>query len=289
MVLLLPLTLVGGAQLAACLVQSPPPAAVSAAALEVEALPVQVRPLIATSTFPRPEPIKTGVLALGINRVVLDAGHGGRNSGTLAAAGLIEKDLTIDIARRLRRLLLDAGVEVLMTREGDETVLLRERAELANDNSGDLFVSIHLNYLKGRRSRGVETYYLGPTTDPYVEEIAAQENRESGYSMSDMRVLLDRIYADLRRDESKALAESVQRALLGKLREVNPAIEDRGVKTAPFVVLVATEMPAILAEVSCLSHREEAELLKTADYRQTIAEALFAGIRSYAGNRVRIG
>jgi len=128
----------------------------------------------------------------------------------------------------------------------------------------------------------VETYYLGATDDPYLTRLAAAENRESGYSMGDMRKLLDRIYADVRQDKSRALAEVVQASLYKSIGKVNPGIENRGVKAAPFIVLLSSEMPAILAEVSCLSNEDEAALLTKPLYRQYIAEALAAGIRSYA-------
>ena len=238
------------------------------------------------ASFSKPRPIDPAVLALGVRHVVIDAGHGGSNSGTAAAGGLKEKDLTIDIADRLRRLLVEHDVAVIMTREGDETVSLQQRAETANRGHGDIFVSIHLNSLTPRSARGVETYYLGSTDDPSLGEVAADENRDSGYSLSDMRTLLNRIYLDARKDESRRLAESIQQAVFRSLRRVNPALENRGVKTAPFLVLVATEMPAILAEVSCLSNDEEAKRLSRPEYRQVIAEALFGGVRAYAGERV---
>jgi N-acetylmuramoyl-L-alanine amidase len=232
-------------------------------------------------SFPKPQPINVSALALGVRRVVLDAGHGGKSLGTFGAKGLREKDVTLDIADRLRRRLAGEGVAVLMTRESDETISLQERSEMANRGHGDIFVSIHVNALTSKESRGVETYYLGQSEAPAIDAIAADENRDSGYSLADLRTLVNMIYMDARKDESKRLAESVQRALLRNLRRVNPAIEDRGVKTAPFVVLVGTRMPAILAEVSCLSNDEEAELLNGAGYRQSIADALLDGLHAY--------
>jgi N-acetylmuramoyl-L-alanine amidase len=225
------------------------------------------------------------VLALGVRRIVIDAGHGGTSPGTSTGNGVYEKEFTLDIATRLRDLLEKQNFEVVMTRTGDQTLTLENRANLANRSRGDVFVSIHLNWLKNPNNRGIETYYLGPTNDPHLNALAAAENRESGYSLSDMRNLLDGIYADVRQDESKRLAEAVQQQLYTGLKQVNPQLRDRGVKTAPFVVLVTTGMPAILAEVSCLSNQAEAELLKKPEYRQKIAEALSSGIRSYATPR----
>lgn len=226
-------------------------------------------------------PVDPAVFPLAVERVVLDPGHGGRNGGTTTSSGLVEKDLTLDIARRLRTLLTDAGFEVLLTRDDDVEMSLEERAEFANRAAADLFVSIHLNWIEGG-ARGVETYFLGTTEDPSVNRLAAAENRGSGYSQADLRELLDELYASMRQGSSERLAAALQRSLLRSLRTVNPAVEDRGVKTAPFIVLMETDMPAVLAEVSCLSNEEEAELLTRPLYRQYIAEALLAGIRSYA-------
>lgn len=228
-----------------------------------------------------PALIDPDVFPLEVRKIVLDPGHGGDDSGT-AADQLSEKDLTLDIALRLEETLRDDGFEVLLTRRDDEFVSLRDRAELANRLNADLFVSIHINWIVDRRVRGLETYFLGATDDPYLNALARRENRQSGYSLADMRNLLEGIYTDVRRSESSQLAESVQRALLASLRRDNPRLENRGVKTAPFVVLVATEMPAILAEVSCLSNRDEADLLERPLYREHIARALSRGIRRYA-------
>jgi N-acetylmuramoyl-L-alanine amidase len=229
------------------------------------------------------QPVPPDVLALGVRRVIVDAGHGGDNLGTASAAGLLEKHLTLDIADRVRQLIQAKGLEAVMTRTADQALSLRERAAIANGRRGDVFVSIHLNALRSAPVRGIETYYAGPSDHPEQDALAAAENQESGYSLSDMRSLLEKIYADARRNESRRLAESVQRALVDTLRRANPALSDRGVKRAPFVVLVATRMPAILAEVSCLSNAAEADRLGTAAYRQTIAEALVAGIEAFAG------
>ena len=213
---------------------------------------------------------------------MVDPGHGGKDAGTSTPGGLAEKEVTLDIGIRLRRLLEQAAFEVVMTRDKDEAVPLRQRTALANAQGADLFVSIHLNWIDGGQVRGMETYYLGPTEDPVLLQLAARENRDSGYSLADFRKLLDHIYLSVRRDESRRLAESVQRTLVTALRRKHPALVNRGVKTAPFAVLVGTEMPAILAEVACLSHPEEAHLLATPQYRQDIAQALLQGIRAYA-------
>ena len=228
------------------------------------------------------EPVDPAVFPLAVERVVLDPGHGGRNGGTQTSSGLVEKELTLDIARRLSDLLEESGYEVLLTRDDDTAVSLEERARFANESGADLFVSIHVNWIVNRGVRGVETYYLGPTDDPYLSRLAAAENRDSGYSQTDLRDLVDTLYAGLRQDSSERAASALQRSMLRSLRTVNPAVENRGVKSAPFIVLMKTDMPAVLAEVSCLSNEKEAELLARPLYRQYIAEALHSGIESFA-------
>ena len=231
-----------------------------------------------------PRPLDRVVFPLSVRKVVIDPGHGGAQHGAVSESGMAEKEISLDIALRLRRLLEGASFEVLMTRETDEAVGLDKRADFANASSADLFVSIHLNWIPRQELRALETYVLGPTDDPAVTKLAARENRDSVYSLSEYRLLLERIYMDTRQDESRRLAKAIQAELYGSVRRINPLVEDRGVKTAPFVVLVRTEMPAILVEVSCLSNQEEVKLLTNDDYRENIAQALFRGIHSYADN-----
>jgi N-acetylmuramoyl-L-alanine amidase len=230
-------------------------------------------------------PLPPSALALGVRRVVLDAGHGGGQTGTASKSGLLEKDITLDLAERAQRLLVERGFQVVLTRTGDATLSLKDRATTANQQRGDIFVSIHLNALKAASNPGVETFYLGPSEHPDHDAVAAAENEDSGYSLADLRTLLDGIYVDARRDESKRLAQSVQDAVMKRMRQVDPAMDNRGVKTAPFVVLVATDMPAILAEVSCLSDPDEAERLATTAHRQAIAEALVGGIQAFSNQK----
>lgn len=247
--------------------------------------PLKRRPMPANVKFNAPQKIDSAVLPLAVRRIVIDAGHGGHDVGTSASSGIPEKELTLEIGERLRSLLEKNGFQVTLTRSGDQSMTLEQRATVANRSEGDVFVSIHLNALRNPNNRGIETYYLGPTNDPVLKQFVAAENRESGYSLADMRSLLDGIYADVRQNESKQFAESVQRELYSTLKAVNPALSNRGVKTAPFLVLVATDMPAILAEVSCLSNQAEVALLKNDEYKQRIAEGLFAGIKAYSSHR----
>jgi len=228
-----------------------------------------------------PEAVDVSVFPLPVERIVLDPGHGGSSPGT-AAGGLTEKALALDIAYRLRNL-LDDRYRVAMTREADMNVALDRRTLIANRAGADVFVSIHVNWLPANRACGVETYYLGPTDDPELSALAERENSEAqGYSLGDLRRLLDGVYALARQDDSRALATAVQESLFGRLQAENPDLRNRGVKSAPFVVLIGAEMPAVLAEVSCLSDAKEVERLRDENYLQSIAEALDAGIQSYA-------
>ena len=275
--LLVPLSLFGSSYL----VSNAPSTAPLTQAMAATTLPI-VPHAEARSTRPEIERVTATAFPLAVRRIVLDAGHGGGDPGATAAE-ITEKQITLDIGKRLRTLLEKEGFEVIVTRSDDRTIALRDRARLANDSASDIFVSIHVNALLAHTgSRGIETYYLGPTNDPSLTQLAANENRVSGYSLGDMRKLLDGVYADARRDESHELASAVQQKLFASLRRADPKLENWGVKRAPFIVLVATEMPAILAEVGCLSNEQEAELLRRPDYRQKIADALFDGIRTYA-------
>lgn len=231
-----------------------------------------------------PSTILSRTVPLGVRRVVVDPGHGGVDGGTSPGRGLHEKDLTRDIATRLAALLTARGTEAVLTRHGDEAVSLRRRAEIANQARADLFVSIHVNWLPDRSARGVEVYYLGPTDDPFLSRLASSENEGSGYTVADYRHLLEEILADVRQTESERLARSLSESLYSNLRRDNPDIVARGVMSAPFVVLVATDMPAVLAEVACLSNDREAELLARPAYRQRIAAALADGIQRYAAD-----
>ncbi len=236
-----------------------------------------------------PRRLSRAVLPLSVQRIVLDPGHGGTQHGATSDSGVAEKEITLDIALRLRRLLQDALFEVLMTRETDATMSLERRVAFANSNRADLFVSIHVNWIPRRQIRPLETYFVGPTDDPAALRLASIENRDSGYSLAAYRRLLDKIYMDTRRDESQALARSLNTELYRSLSEVNPELENRGIKMAPFAVLVGTEMPAILVEVSCLSNEADVELLTKADYRERVAVALLRGIRAYATDLDGVG
>ena len=268
--LLIPVTLLG----ASYLVSEPP---------ILRTIRQPTAAVLHTAMIDSTEPVKAAAFPLAVRRVILDAGHGGKDAGALSSSNLSEKEITLDIERRLQALLKQQGFEVVATRNDDRMIPLRERARLANSSEGDIFVSIHVNSLRTHiNSHGIETYYLGPTKDPLLTQLAAEENGTSGYSIADLRKLLDRVYADVRRDESHRLASAVQQQLFANLQTIDPGLENWGVKRAPFIVLVATDSPAVLAEVGCLSNEREAVMLKNPQYRQQIAQALFRGISEYA-------
>ena len=241
----------------------------------------------AVLTFRAPKAIGPVTASLKVKKLVLDPGHGGNDSGA-RAQGVWEKQITLEIARELRGLLKRAQYEVVMTRDTDTFLSLQQRAQTANLERADLFVSIHVNSVPSQECHAVETYYLGPADDPRAEQLAGKENRESGYQLADFRRLLEGVYSQVRQAESRKLAQVVQQELVAVLGNTNPAIRDKGVRSAPFLVLVAAESPGILAEVSCLSNDEEAGRLADPAYRQRIARALFHGIHAYAEARNRV-
>ncbi len=243
-------------------------------------------PAPAAPVLHAPKGLEPSLFRLAVRSVVLDPGHGGTDPGAIGASGVREKDVTLDVASRVKALLEEGHLAVSLTRDGDATLSLKERVLLANAKKPDLFVSIHVNSLPAvRDKRVVETYVLGTTTDARLQRLAGDENRESGYTLADYRRLLEGVLVDARSGESHRLAQAVQGGLVGALKPAVPRLEDHGVKEAPFVVLIATEMPGILAEVSTVSNDDEARRLRDGGYRQTIARALADGILAYAESR----
>jgi len=220
-------------------------------------------------------------LGLSVSRIVIDAGHGGHDPGTLAK-GLNEAQLTLDVALRLEKLLQkDPGVEVVLTRRTDVYVPLEERTAIANRSSADLFLSIHANSSRTDTARGIETFFLSFASSPDAEAIAARENSASEREMHQLPDLLKAISLNNKLDESRDLANMVQDALVSNLRKTNKDIRSRGVKKAPFVVLIGAQMPSVLAEISFLTNKQELQLLKTNAYKQKIAESLYNAVMKY--------
>jgi len=222
------------------------------------------------------------MFGLKIKTIMIDAGHGGSDPGTIGKMGTQEKDVTLDIAKRLRQHLAAKGnYRVLMTREDDSTVSLNRRVELARTAKADLFISIHLNYLPHKPINMIETYYFGPSTDSKVLKLAEQENAGSEYGLSDFRAIVEKLGKTMKLQESREFAESIQSSMVRNSRRQNNSIQDFGVKRAPFVVLLGVEVPSVLAEVSCLSNREEEMQLQDEKHRENIARYLVLGIFDY--------
>ena len=222
---------------------------------------------------------RTLVRALGlkIGKIVIDPGHGGDDHGTMSPDGLFEKDVVLDIALRLGKLLQNLGAEVIYTRAADRYLPLEARTAIANREQADLFISIHANSSPDREARGVETYYLNFTTSPEALEVAARENTVSRRPMSELRDLVQKIAQQNRIAESHEFADDVQAALARDLG----GERNRGVREAPFIVLTGANMPAILTEISFMSNTQDESNLKSASYRQKIALALYNGVANY--------
>lgn len=223
----------------------------------------------------------TQQFGLSVQKIVLDAGHGGRDPGAVGPNGLKEKDVTLSLAKRLKPALEEKGYKVLMTRSTDVYVGLEERTAIANDNGADLFISIHTNASRSRKARGVETYFLGVAKTREASETAMLENAISQQALSD----LDKILLDLTRTanlkESSVLAESLQESLYKGLSGSFGNVRNLGVKQAGFYVLIGADMPAALVETSFISNPNEEKLLSRKDYRDTVSKSLLNGIIKY--------
>src|SRR6267143_2082405 len=221
-------------------------------------------------------------LGLKIGKIVIDPGHGGHDTGTIGPDGLLEKDLVLDVGRRLGKLLdTRLGAEVIYTRKDDTFIPLETRTAIANQERADLFVSIHANSSRDPSARGVETYYLNFTSSPDAMEVAARENAVSEKSIHELGDLVKKIALKEKIEESHEFASNVQQALHSGLAGKNSSIRDRGVKKAPFIVLIGANMPSILAEISFVSNPTDERKLQTPEYRQRIAEFLYRGIAKY--------
>jgi len=221
-------------------------------------------------------------LGLKIGKIVIDPGHGGHDTGTIGPEGLEEKDLVLEVGRRLGKLLeTRLGAEVVYTRKDDTFIPLETRTAIANQQRADLFISIHANSSHDSAARGVETYYLNFTSSPDALEVAARENAVSEKSIYELQDLVKKIALKEKIEESREFAADVQQSLHSGLSAKNPGIRNRGVKKAPFIVLIGANMPSILAEISFVSNPGDEHRLQTSEYRQRIAESLYRGIAKY--------
>ena len=225
----------------------------------------------------------TRALGLKINRIVIDAGHGGHDTGTIGPTGLMEKDLCLDVALRLGKIIEQKlpGADVVYTRSDDTFIPLEERTNIANEAKADLFISIHANSSPDQGARGVETYYLNMKGTAEAMEVAARENASSQEGIHDLQDLVKRIARTEKIDESKEFAEDVQDSLSKRVQRTARSERNRGVRKAPFVVLIGADMPSILTEISFLSNPADEQLLKKPDHRQHIAEGVYQGVSAY--------
>jgi N-acetylmuramoyl-L-alanine amidase len=222
-------------------------------------------------------------LGLKINRVVIDPGHGGHDNGTEGPKGLLEKDLVLDVSQRLGKLIEDRmAAEVIYTRTDDTFIPLEGRTALANEKKADLFLSIHANSSPIPKIAGVETFYLNITGTRDAIDLAARENASAHTSIFELQDIIKKITLHDKSEESLEFAKRIQASLFSFSAKNLPASKDRGVKSAPFIVLIGANMPSVLAEIGFLSNSREEALLKKSDYRDKLAEALYKGIDRYA-------
>jgi N-acetylmuramoyl-L-alanine amidase len=273
-------------------VPAAPPAPIAIAGMERR--PLAPAPAAAAAPPPAPTPApeppaanRAGSyslarqLGLGARRIVIDAGHGGHDPGTSGRGGLQEKDLVLDVALRLDRLVRQQlGAEVILTRSTDVFIPLEERTAIANSRGADLFLSVHANASRNARARGIETYFLNFAKNPHAEAVAARENAISPATLKDLQNLVKAITLNSKIDESRDFAAAVQEHMVAGVRQEH-AVPDRGVHTAPFYVLIGANMPAVLAEIAFVSNPEDEARLKSPEYRELIARSLLRGVKSY--------
>jgi len=252
-----------------------------------EAATGEGRPSTVNPSAKPAEPLPSGYslarqLGLGVRTVVLDPGHGGADPGCIGQSGLEEKTITLDVSLALKKMLTErAGLNVILARESDILVPLERRTVIANQKRADLFISIHVNAHRDRKREGVETFFLNFSPDPGVVELAARENATSSKNMGQMKDIIQKIAQNSRVDESRDLAERIQKNLLRTLAAANRGVKDLGVKGAPFWVLIGSEMPSVLVEISHLSNPREEALLKTTRYRELAVQGIYDGIMEY--------
>jgi N-acetylmuramoyl-L-alanine amidase len=266
---------------------APAPPATNTPATAAAAAPVPSKPP-APAPSPAPPAANTAggfsiarQLGLSVARIVIDPGHGGHDPGA-QVKGLDEADLVLDVALRLEKVLQDEpGLEVTLTRRTNVYVPLEERTAIANRQNADLFLSIHANASRNTAARGIETYFLNFASSPDAEAVAARENAASERTMHQLPDIIRAIALNNKLDESRDLAAMVQESLVTRLRRTNKDVRNLGVKKAPFVVLIGAEMPSVLAEIGFITNKSDVQLVKSATYRQRIAEALETAVLKY--------
>jgi N-acetylmuramoyl-L-alanine amidase len=247
------------------------------------AKPDLIRPASAPQPTRDGQSTLTRALGLKIGRIVIDAGHGGHDTGTIGPTGLMEKDLCLDVALRLGKIIEQKlpGANVVYTRSDDTFIPLEERTNIANQAKADLFLSIHANSSRDHAARGIETYYLNLKGSAEAMEVAARENASSQEGIHELQDMVRKIAKTEKIDESKELAEDIQDSLAKRIQKTSKPVKNRGVRKAPFVVLIGADMPSILTEISFLSNPADEQLLKKPENRQRVAEGLYQGVVSY--------
>jgi len=255
----------------------------SVRAAATSAKPDLIRPTSAPQPTRDGQSTLTRALGLKIGRIVIDAGHGGHDTGTIGPTGLMEKDLCLDVALRLGKIIEQRlpGADVVYTRSDDTFVPLEERTNIANQAKADLFISIHANSSRDHAARGIETYYLNLKGSAEAMEVAARENATAQGGVHELQDLVMKIARTEKIDESKELAADIQDSLAKRIQKTNKPVKNRGVRKAPFVVLIGADMPSILTEISFLSNPADEQMLKKPEQRQKVAEGLYQGVASY--------
>ena len=224
----------------------------------------------------------TRALGLKLGTIVLDPGHGGQDVGTRGPSGYFEKDLVLDVSLRLGALITQRlGSEVVYTRDDDTFIPLEQRTRIANEHKADLFLSVHANSSNVRSVSGVESYYLNFSTSRTAMDLASRENAGSGHTIFDLKELIQKIALKDKIEESREFANDIQNSLYSISAKSNAAAQNRGLKRAPFVVLIGASMPSVLAEIGFLTNPADETMLRTEQHREKIAEALYKGIASY--------
>jgi N-acetylmuramoyl-L-alanine amidase len=221
-------------------------------------------------------------LGLGVKKVVIDPGHGGKDPGAVGPSGVMEKDVVLGIALKLReKIRARLNLDAILTRSSDRFLPLEERTALANTQKADLFVSIHTNAHKNRGVYGISTYILNVATDQEAARLAAFENAVSTKRISDLEKILNDLMLNSKINESSRLADAVQKGLITGLPSNYSNIKDLGVKQAPFYVLIGAQMPSIMVETSFITNRSEEKRLRSVAYQDAVAEGILVGIESY--------
>jgi N-acetylmuramoyl-L-alanine amidase len=264
-------------------------AEISAATPELRSPPAGTKDSIARilEKVPEDRPLKVNIppkaAQNGLRRIVVDAGHGGKDPGAIGPSGIQEKDVTLAVARTLARHLEEGlGCEVILTRNSDVFLPLEERTAIANKVGADLFISIHANASTNHSAYGTETYYLNFAKNDKAAAVVARENGTSLKQVSDLELILFDLMANSKINESSRLAAEIQKSLIDRLSRHYSATRDLGVKQGPFYVLLGATMPSVLVETAFISHKREEALLTDQRYHERTAAAITQGVRNYA-------